>query len=163
MMRPPPPPPHCPQAPHMPYAPHMMQEEPQPQHFVSSRVCTPAPEPAAVDPMLMNMNTPAPMVPQMGNPTPVMGTPMQSGHATPVQQPKAVVIKLGVDELRALIAEAVQKAVEGLQAAKEVSVAVAVAEEEVGENIVVAGSVEVGDKGVGQGDDQVMGNIDFTC
>lgn len=162
IMRPPPPPSHFPQPPHVPYAP-MMREEPQPQHFVSSRVCTPAPESAAIDPMLMT--TPEPMVPQMGSPTPMMATPMQSGRQSPAN--KAVVIKLDVDELRALIAEAVQKAVEGLQAvkkAKEVKGA-ATAESEVGENIVIVGSMEGAkdDAVQKQGDDQVMGDIDFTC
>lgn len=156
MMRPPPPPPpHYPQAPQMPFAPPMIQEE----HFVSSRVCTPAPEPAAVDPMLMTPSS-APIVPQKGSPTPRMGGTRSNPPAT-----KAVVIKLGVDELRAMITEVVQKAVEGLQAAKETKEGSAQAtEEEIVENIVVAGSTDVAsDDAVPGDDDQVMGEIDFTC
>nr|OQO17298.1 hypothetical protein B0A51_13816 [Rachicladosporium sp. CCFEE 5018] len=72
-------------------------------HFGPSRVCTPAPE--AVDPMLI-MAGPAPAA--------VMTNQAQSVMSS-VSAPKAVVIKMSVDELRALMTEVVQKVLDGVQ------------------------------------------------
>jgi hypothetical protein len=106
---------------HMPPFDHQM---PQPHHqelqYVSSRVCTPAPE--AVDPFLCGLPP---------TPTATMSAPaFTNGHMggnvmTPQSQPQQqsspgnlVVVKMGVEELRALITDVVQKAVEGLRAAE---------------------------------------------
>lgn len=80
----------------------IMPTEPQ---FVSSRVCTPAPEP--VDPALGT--PPVGMVPHAH----IAGHRGQMGGNTPISD--NVLIKIGVDELRVLITEIVQKAVQGLQ------------------------------------------------
>lgn len=72
------------------------------------------------------------MVPQMGMHS-YPGT-VQPGSATPM--PRALVIKLGVEELRTLIYDAVQKAVQGLQAQK--SPKGVTVDAEMGEGIAVA-------------------------
>jgi hypothetical protein len=93
--------------------PQQQQQEPQ---YVSSRVCTPAPE--AVDPFLGGLpptptTTSAPAFNHLGG--------GGGGNVTTQQQQSSpenlVVVKMGVDELRALITDVVQKAVEGLRGA----------------------------------------------
>ncbi|OQO14727.1 hypothetical protein B0A48_00108 [Cryoendolithus antarcticus] len=83
---------------HFPFEP--VHESPR---FGRSRVCTPSPE--AVDPMLI-MSTPAPAA--------VMTSHGQHGISN-ASAPKAVVIKMSVDELRALMTEVVQKVLDGAQ------------------------------------------------
>jgi hypothetical protein len=87
---------------HMPF--QQMPHEPQ---YVSSRVCTPAPE--AIDPFLDA--SPMPMVAPMIAQGAFQG---HTGNDTPTS--KSVTIKMGVDELRTMITEVVQKAVQGLKA-----------------------------------------------
>jgi hypothetical protein len=108
---------------HMPPFDHQM---PQPHHqepqYVSSRVCTPAPE--AVDPFLCGLPptptaTGAPALNHLGG---NVMTPQQQPQQQQQQQQQSspenlVVVKMGVEELRALITDVVQKAVEGLRAA----------------------------------------------
>jgi hypothetical protein len=97
---------HSPQPQQMQIHHQPFQQIPHEPQYVSSRVCTPAPE--AIDPFLdaspMAMPMVAPMVSQ--------GAFLQShtGDDTP-----SVTIKMGVDELRTMITEVVQKAVQGLQ------------------------------------------------
>jgi hypothetical protein len=94
---------------HMPFEP--MPREPQ---YVSSRVCTPAPE--AIDPFLED--SPAPMVAPMlakGN----GAFHGYSGNDLPAAE--NVTIKMGVEELRALITEVVRKAVKEVQAGRSVA------------------------------------------
>lgn len=98
---------------HLPFE-HMPQ---QPQ-YVSSRVCTPAPE--AIDPFLSA--SPAPAAAHMGN----SGLSHGSGGAqtrvrNDMHVDKSLTIKMGIDELRALMTEVVQKAVEGLQTVSSVT------------------------------------------
>jgi hypothetical protein len=82
------------------------QQMPHEPQYVSSRVCTPAPE--AIDPFLDASPMPmvAPMIAQGAFQS-------QTGNDTPGS--KSVTIKMGVDELRTMITEVVQKAVQGLQ------------------------------------------------
>jgi hypothetical protein len=84
-----------------------MREE---SHFATSRVCTPAPE--AVDPVLSALPSVAPTVPQ----TDSAGMQPLSRNDTLVQ--RAVMIKMGVEELRTLIAEVVQRVIDGAQTVK---------------------------------------------
>jgi len=79
----------------------------QPQ-FISSRVCTPAPE--AIDPFL-GVSTQTPAVANMGD----HGRGAFEGQQNNMPIAESVVIRMGVQELRDLISEAVQKAVGGLQ------------------------------------------------
>ena len=100
---------------HMPPFDHQMpqphQQEPQ---YVSSRVCTPAPE--AVDPFLSGLPpTPTTLSTPAFNHLGGSGTTPQQQQSSPEN---LVVVKMGVDELRALITDVVQKAVEGLRAAE---------------------------------------------
>jgi hypothetical protein len=85
------------------------QQIPHEPQYVSSRVCTPAPE--AIDPFLDASPMPMPMVAPMVS----QGAFPQShtGNETPTSN--SVTIKMGVDELRTMITEVVQKAVQGLQ------------------------------------------------
>ncbi|KAK6431597.1 hypothetical protein LTR95_012244 [Oleoguttula sp. CCFEE 5521] len=87
-----------PPMPHFPFEP--VHESP---HFGPSRVCTPTPE--AMDPMLI-MSTPAPAAVMTCQPQSMMGS---------TSAPKAVVIKMSVDELRAHMTEVVQKVLDGAQ------------------------------------------------
>lgn len=101
---------HSPQPQHFQHVP--LEHMPQQPHYVSSRVCTPAPE--AIDPFLGA--SPAPTITHMGN----IGLPHGDGGAQArarqdMHIDKSVTIKMGIDELRALMTEVVQKAVEGLQ------------------------------------------------
>jgi hypothetical protein len=118
---------------HMPF--EQMPREPQ---YVSSRVCTPAPE--AIDPFLGA--SPMPAVAHVGGHTP-RAFEDRHGNNNPVTE--GVMIKMGVDELRSLITEVVQKAVEGLQANQPVATVDAVTQElqveEVGESVLGDGSV----------------------
>jgi hypothetical protein len=102
-----------------------------------SRVCTPAPE--AVDPMLNASPPNVPMVPHIGD----FGTINNVPNSMPVQ--RAVVIKMGVEELRALITDVVQKAIDGLQSARMEQKSRTAGEEtedaDMGEEIIVAGVV----------------------
>ena len=86
--------------------------------------------------MLVTPPMQAPTFPQMGN----------LGHLNSPPVNKAVVIKMGVDELRALITEVVQKAMDGAQGVKVESSAeeetAKVDDVEMGDEIVVAGSLE---------------------
>ncbi|KAK6407842.1 hypothetical protein LTR95_018493 [Oleoguttula sp. CCFEE 5521] len=83
---------------HFPFEP--VHESP---HFGPSRVCTPAPE--AVDPMLIMSGPP---------PAAVMTNQAQNIMSS-APTPEAVVIKMSVDELRALMTEVVQKVLDGAQ------------------------------------------------
>lgn len=85
--------------------------------FVSSRVCTPAPE--AVDPFLAASSAPvAPQATSSGHShVRGAGLPQDGVQGHNELAHKSVVIEMGVEELRALVTEAVQKAVEGLQVA----------------------------------------------
>ena len=122
-----------------------MPREPQ---YVSSRVCTPAPE--AIDPFLAP--SPMPVVAPTGD----RGRAGFEGHHNNILAPESVVIKMGVDELRTLIMEVVQKAVEGLQPDRSVAPVDLVAQElPVGEvvetvpgNGSVADAVTVADHGM---------------
>lgn len=90
--------------------PHYVPFE-QPRHqpqYVSSRVCTPAPE--AIDPYL-GVSTQTPTVANMGD----HGRGAFEGQQNSMPVAESVVIRLGVQELRELIAEAVQQAVGGLK------------------------------------------------
>lgn len=109
---------------------HPMQQQPQ---FVTSRVCTPAPE--AIDPSLEN--SPAQVDiggPQLANNPGFIEAFSQGQTRGGTLTPRIVMIKMGVDELRALITEVVQKAVEGTQSQKTVP-----GVEDDGDKIVVAG------------------------
>jgi hypothetical protein len=105
---------------HMPPFDPMQQPHHQEPQYVSSRVCTPAPE--AVDPFLCGL----PPTPTATMSAPAFGNGHMGGGiaTTPQQQQQQrspenlVVVKMGVDELRALITDVVQKAVEGLRAAE---------------------------------------------
>jgi hypothetical protein len=94
--------------------PHHQQQEPQ---YVSSRVCTPAPE--ALDPFLGGLpptpttTTSAPAFNHLAGGGGIVTTPQQQ-QSSPEN---LVVVKMGVGELRALITDVVQKAVEGLRGA----------------------------------------------
>jgi hypothetical protein len=89
--------------------PMPFQQIPHEPQYVSSRVCTPAPE--AIDPFLDASPMPMPMVAPMVS----QGAFPQShtGNETPTSN--SVTIKMGVDALRTMITEVVQKAVQGLQ------------------------------------------------
>lgn len=135
---------------HMHHVP--FEQIPREQQYVSSRVCTPAPE--AVDPFLSAV--PGPMgAPMGGLPMPM---PQLVFHGPIDNGPNKLTIKMGVDELRALITDAVQKAVEGLQPPPATASARLdpVIEDDAGEEIVVAGSSagEKGDVLADQGEEQ---------
>ena len=117
-----------------PLHPQQMPREPR---YVSSRVCTPAPE--AIDPFLDASPTPA--VAHMGeHPRAVFG-----GHQNTTPVAESVTIKMGVDELRSLITDVVQKAVEGLQPDRSTGAAALVAQQL--QEVQVGGS-ELGDGSV---------------
>jgi hypothetical protein len=108
---------------HMPF--EQIPREPQ---YVSSRVCTPAPE--AIDPFLGA--SPMPAVGPMGD----HSRAGFEGHHNNIPVPESVMIKMGVEELRSLITEVVQKAIEGLQPDKSVAAIDLVAQElQVGEAV----------------------------
>ena len=93
-----------------------LHQEPQ---YVSSRVCTPAPE--AVDPFLCSLPpaTSTGTPPAFNNVGGNVITPQQQQQQQQQSSPEnLVVVKMGVNELRALITEVVQKAVKGLRAAE---------------------------------------------
>ena len=104
----------------------------QPQ-YVSSRVCTPAPE--AIDPFL-EVSTQTPAIANMGDHA--RGAFESQQNKTPVAE--SVVIRMGVQELRELIAEAVQKAVGGLKGYNPVADGGLVAQQQVDE-VVASGQL----------------------
>lgn len=86
-----------------PFVPQAMMQDPT---AFTSRVCTPTPEgvvtsPPNIDPALSGM------------PSPMQTPPMRSDPK------KTLLIPLGIEELRAMVFEAVQKAMSGMEARKE--------------------------------------------
>lgn len=122
-------PPQLQQMHHVPF-----EQMPRGPHYVSSRVCTPTPE--VIDPFLGASPTPA--VANMGAHA-RMAFEGQHNN-TPVAQ--SVTIKMGVEELRSLITEVVQKAVEGLQADKSMEAVDAVARQRAVDEVVASATVE---------------------
>lgn len=124
----------------------------QPQ-YVSSRVCTPAPE--AIDPFLEG-SAHAPVIADMGSHG--RGASRGQQNNTPVAE--SVVIRMGVQELRELIEEAVQKAVGGLQGDGSVADVGLVAQEQVDEVVancqVTQSAVDVNGIVVDGGGDEVL-------
>jgi hypothetical protein len=105
------------------------QQMPHEPQYVSSRVCTPAPE--AIDPFLDV--SPMPMVAPM-----LAQGAFQDHPSNNTPTSKSVTIKMGVDELREMITEVVQKAVQGLQAGNSTANDDVVAQEHV-----VEGAIEI--------------------
>jgi hypothetical protein len=138
-----------PQHHHMPpFDPQMQQ--PQPHHqepqYVSSRVCTPAPE--AVDPFLCGLpptSTVTSAAPAFNHLGATNGMAPQRQASSPPEN--LVVVKMGVEELRALITDVVQKAVGGLRAA---------AAEGDSKNMTAAAGADVAVSGGGAGADGVV-------
>ena len=125
----------------------------QPQ-YVSSRVCTPAPE--AIDPFLAAPSQ-TPAVASMGN----HGREVFEGQQNSMPVAESVVIRMGVQELRELIKEAVQKAVGGLQGEKPVADGGLVAQEQVDEVVAASGQADQSSGGVSEvvvddGGDEVL-------
>lgn len=124
----------------------------QPQ-YVSSRVCTPAPE--AIDPFL-EVSTHAPAIADMGS----HGRGAFGGQQNNTSVAESVVIRMGVQELRELIAEAVQKALGGLQGEKSVADVGLVAQGQVDE-VVASGqndqsAVDMNEVVVNNGGEEVL-------
>jgi hypothetical protein len=133
---------------HVPF--EQLPHEPQ---YVSSRVCTPAPE--AIDPFL-GASTQAPAVAHMGD----HARGAFEGHQNNSSVAESVVIRMGVEELRSLITEVVQKAVGGLQSDKSIADVDLVSQEQVDEAVAgvqVDQSVEgVNEAVVDDGEDEVL-------
>jgi hypothetical protein len=133
---------------HVPF--EQLPHEPQ---YVSSRVCTPAPE--AIDPFL-GASTQAPAVAHMGD----HARGAFEGHQNNSSVAESVVIRMGVEELRSLITEVVQKAVGGRQSDKSIADVDLVSQEQVDEAVAgvqVDQSVEgVNEAVVDDGEDEVL-------
>lgn len=119
---------------HVPF--EQLPHEPQ---YVSSRVCTPAPE--AIDPFL-GASTQTPAVAHMGDHA---RGPFE-GHGNNTPPAESVVIRMGVEELRSLITEVVQKAVGGLQGESSVADVGVISQEQVDEAV---GSMQAEQSAVG--------------
>lgn len=115
---------------HVPF--EQLSHEPQ---YVSSRVCTPAPE--AIDPFIGG-STQTPAVANMGDHG--RGAFEGHGHGTPIAE--SVVLRMGVEELRSLITEVVQKAVGGLQGDRSVADVDPVAQQQVVDEAVAGMQVD---------------------
>jgi hypothetical protein len=122
---------------HVPF--EQLPHEPQ---YVSSRVCTPAPE--AIDPFL-GASTQTPAVAHMGG----HARGAFEGHGSNAPVAESVVIRMGVEELRSLIMEVVQKAVGGLQGEGSIADVGAISQEQVNEAV---GSVQADQSPAGVGE-----------
>ena len=130
---------------------------------MSSRVCTPAPE--AADPFLGGLpptptTTGAPAFHHLGGGSLTSPQQQQQQQASPEN---LVVVKMGVEELRALITDVVQKAVEGLRAAENEKAKSAAVDVDVDVDASVGldgvGEAVVPDKGLGfQHEEEVNGD-----
>ena len=129
------------------------EQLPHQQQYVSSRVCTPAPE--AIDTFL-EVSTATPAVANMGD----HGRGVFEGQHNNMPVAESVVIRMGVQELRELIAEAVQKAVGELQGDRSVVNVSLVAQEQVDEVVanseVTQSAVDVNRVVVDDGGDEVL-------
>lgn len=134
---------------HVPF--EQLSHEPQ---YVSSRVCTPAPE--AIDPFLGAL-TQTPAVANMGD----HGRGAFQGHGNGMPVAESVVIRMGVEELRSLITEVVQKAVGGLQGDRSAADVDPVAQQQVVDEAVAGMQVDQSAEGVNEvvvegGEDEVL-------